>query len=113
MDQSSSVCIAIGQAAAGMVLARDLLDQHGAVLLPQGAVLTDASLASLRRRGVDHCTIERAEASDHADGAAVQAARTAARERQLARLRHLFRHSAEHEANATLLQLLTDYRNRE
>lgn len=119
MDQSTHLRIAIDQAAAGMVLAADLLDAHGAVLLPHGATLTDATLASLRRRGVDHCTVEPAADAADADGApspsalAEQAARAALRERQLARLQHLFRHSAGYEANAMLLQLLTDYRNRE
>ncbi|MBA5686761.1 hypothetical protein [Rugamonas apoptosis] len=119
MDQSPHLRIAIDQAAAGMILADDLLDAHGAVLLPHGATLTDATLASLRRRGVGHCTVEHAACGEDADGAqalssqAGQAARAALRERQLARLQHLFRHSAGYEANATLLQLLTDYRNRE
>ncbi|MBA5636026.1 hypothetical protein H3H37_03050 [Duganella sp. LX20W] len=122
MEPSSASHIAIEQAGAGMVLAADLRDSHGAVLLPQGAILTDATLASLRRRGVAQCTVVRA--TDGLDGddendkggdgsAAASAARAAARAAQLARLQHLFRHTATHEANATLLQLLTDYRNRE
>lgn len=107
--------VAIDQAEAGMVLADDLLDGQGAVLLPQGAVLTDATLAGLRRRGIGHCTIVRAppEDGDGAGGAAARAAQAPLRERQLARLHYLFRHTADQEANATLLQLLTDYRNRE
>ncbi|MES2115684.1 MAG: hypothetical protein V4578_11065 [Pseudomonadota bacterium] len=109
--------IALAQAAPGMVLAADLLDGHGAVLLPRGAALTDASLASLRRRGVAHCTVEPAAPADAAvdaeADAAARAERARQREQQLARLQHLFRHCAGHEANATLLQLLTDYRNRE
>jgi hypothetical protein len=113
MATSPHVRIAIDQAGAGMVLADDLLDSQGAVLLPQGVTLTDATLAGLRRRGVGHCTIVGAAPGhdDGADGGA--AARAALRERQLARLGHLFRHTADQEANATLLQLLTDYRNRE
>jgi hypothetical protein len=110
MEQPASVRIAIEQAGAGMVLAADLLDGHGSVLLPQGTALTASALASLRRRGVDYCTVEQAAGGN---GAADQAARARQREHQLARLQHLFRHCADQEANATLLQLLTDYRNRE
>lgn len=134
MDCPTHLNIALDQAEAGMVLADDLLDSHGAVLLPQGAILTDATLASLRRRGVAHCSIVYAGTAGQAGGAdgdagataqaahavpavheagAATEARAALRAQQLARLRHLFRHNADHEANATLLQLLTDYRNRE
>ncbi len=116
MNRPAGQHIALDQAAPGMVLAADLLDSHGAVLLPRGAALTDATLASLRRRGVAHCTVEPAApagAADAAADAAARAARARQREQQLARLQHLFRHCAGHEANATLLQLLTDYRNRE
>lgn len=116
MNRPAGQHIALAQAAPGMVLAADLLDGHGAVLLPRGATLTDAALASLRRRGVAHCTVEPAAADAAVDAeadAAARAARARQREQQLARLQHLFRHCAGQEANATLLQLLTDYRNRE
>lgn len=47
---------AIDDALAGMVLAEPVLD-GGAVLLPAGATLSDATLSSLRRRGIDTLTI--------------------------------------------------------
>lgn len=98
--------IELDQACAGMVLAEALCDAHGGVLLAQGASLTDATLAALRRRGVEHCSIVCAPQVD-------PAARARERERQLARLQRLFRHSGSGEAGATLLKLLTDYRNRD
>ncbi|HEU4843214.1 MAG TPA: hypothetical protein VFT05_03020 [Burkholderiaceae bacterium] len=113
MNRPAGQRIALDQAAAGMVLAADLLDGHGAVLLPRGAALTDATLASLRRRGVASCTVEPAAPAGATADEAARAARARQREQQLARLQQLFRHCAGHEANATLLQLLTDYRNRE
>jgi hypothetical protein len=96
----------LDQAQPGMVLAAPLLDAHGGMLLPHGSALTTATLAALRRRGVERCVVQvEAEAVDPAE---------LARERELrvARLTRLFRHQAEREGGAALLQLLTDYRNR-
>lgn len=102
-----TVCqlISLEQAAAGMVLAEALLDAHGGVLLPQGATLSEASLASLRRRGIASCSIAVEEAEDPQ----LLAQR---RERAMQRLQHLFRHSAGIEDTPLLLQLLSDYRMR-
>lgn len=98
--------IDLDQASAGMTLAAALLDAHGGVLLPRDAALSEATLASLRRRGVERCLVwVDAEALDPA-----QLARE--RERQLLQLRHLFRHSGASEGGALLLQRLSDYRQR-
>ena len=79
----SGTRVAMGDATAGMLLAQRLLDAHGEVLLPQGAALTEAVLASLRRRGIDHLIV---------GGAVAQAPQpAAAAARQLARLQRLFR----------------------
>ncbi|GAO35171.1 hypothetical protein SCT_0555 [Sulfuricella sp. T08] len=45
------------QLEAGMVLARDVCDASGGRLLAQGAELSDATIASLRRRGVDYAVV--------------------------------------------------------
>jgi hypothetical protein len=103
--------VELDAASAGMVLAEALLDGHGAVLLPSGATLSEATLASLRRRGVEHCCV--LEAAAAADPAAL------ARQRQhdVERLARLFRHhpaeaaaGAEAGGGAELLRLLTAYR---
>ena len=97
----------IDDIAAGMVLAEALRDPGGAVLLPAGAVLTDAALKALRRRGVGALGVLAPEPADSG------AARSAERERQCARLARLFRHSAasgSNSAGATLLALLLHYR---
>ncbi|MEC5163672.1 hypothetical protein ACFDR9_003423 [Janthinobacterium sp. CG_23.3] len=99
--------IELDAARAGMVLAGDLRDANGSVLLPDGATLTEANLASLRRRGVDACSVLPADAGDAAEDAAARAARVA---QQLRRLERLFRRSAAEEATPRLLQLLTTYR---
>jgi hypothetical protein len=99
--------IDLEQAAAGMTLAAALLDAHGGVLLPQDAALTEATLASLRRRGVERCVVW-AEA-EPVDPALLERER----ERRLLRLRQLFRHSGASEGGALLLLRLSDYRRRE
>jgi len=99
--------IGLDQAVAGMTLAAALCDANGGVLLPQDAELTDASLASLRRRGVERCVVwAGAEPADPAQ-------RERERERRLLRLRHLFRHSGAGAGGALLLERLSDYRQRE
>jgi hypothetical protein len=43
--------------AAGMILAAEVLDHQGSVLLPAGAALTEPLLTSMRRRGIDHLQV--------------------------------------------------------
>ncbi|MBB3220751.1 hypothetical protein [Pseudoduganella umbonata] len=43
----------LAQARAGMVLSGELRDAQGHALLPEGAMLTPAMLASLARHGID------------------------------------------------------------
>ena len=67
----------------GMILSDELLDGHGHVLLPRGAVLSEATIAQLARHGIGSVAVQVAGAADKtavADPAAIQA-----------RLAHLFR----------------------
>ncbi|MES2740281.1 MAG: hypothetical protein V4754_04945 [Pseudomonadota bacterium] len=96
--------IDIDDARAGMILACDLSDAHGTVLLPGGASLTDATLSSLRRRGIASVSVLMAAAPP--DSAALAAERARCR----LRLDRLFRHSGTEQAGPALLQLLLDYR---
>lgn len=98
--------VPLAQATNGAVLARDLADDHGTVLLAQGAVLTPASLAALCRRHIEQCWVV-AEAADDAAG---QAQADAVRQRQLERLPILFRGTPPDAAGAGLLALLQRYR---
>ena len=101
--------IDLQQAAAGMTLAAALLDANGSVLLPPGAALTEATLASLRRRGIRQCVVWVPATGDAATvDPALRARRT---EQQRLRLAHLFRHSGpETGAGMALMELLLDYR---
>lgn len=101
---ASEAIIHIDDARAGMVLSKNLLDSHGAILLPEGACLNASNLASLARRGVEQLHVV-AEAPAP-DPAALQAER----ERQCQRLAHLFRHCGASGASPLLLARLLDYR---
>jgi len=98
--------IALEQAQEGMVLAQALNDAGGAVLLAEGATLTAASLAALRRRGVERCSIVAEEAPDPA--ARAHAEQELAR--RLERLAVLFRTTPPEGSGAQLLGLLQRYR---
>lgn len=99
--------IDIGDASAGMLLAHDLKDSSGSVLLPAGASLSESNLASLRRRGIERIAV--VGAAEPVDPAALQAER----ERKCARLVHLFRRSATVGATALLLERLIMFRSRD
>lgn len=101
--------VRLEQAGEGAVLARALVDEHGAVLLAQGAVLSSASLAALRRRQVGYCWI----VADVPDDAMARAQADAARQQQLVRLPILFRGTPPGAAGAGLLALLQRYRQGE
>ncbi|WEF34766.1 hypothetical protein [Pseudoduganella chitinolytica] len=98
--------IALEDASAGMILAADLLDAHGTVLVPRETALTEGLLAALRRRGVERCVV----APDvDVDLAVLERDRALERERQLQRLERLFRH-ATGAGSLLLLERLRAYR---
>ena len=101
--------VPLEQAAEGAVLARALRDDHGAVLLAQGAVLTSASLAALRRRGIEHCWIVAAPLDDAADKAQAEPCASASWNACLI----LFRGTPADAAGADLQALLLRYRQGE
>lgn len=91
--------LALADVRPGMVLADELLDQQGKVLLVQGAILSAAIIALLPRHGVDRLAVLRDDPAGVApppapDHAALQA-----------RLAQLFRHSdAAHGSPCALLR---------
>jgi hypothetical protein len=94
--------VELDDAVAGMVLARDVLDQRGAVLLQKNTELTDSLLTSLRRRGVDSVPVF--------DAAVDEAALAAERGRVGQRLARLLRHCGDGRAEAMLRASLHAYR---
>jgi hypothetical protein len=93
----------------GMVLASELLDTQGKVLLPEGAVLTAAMIAALSRHGVAILPVNRDNLST-VERDAEEAARLA----RIARLAVLFRHHDPDNdrdwSTATLYKFVGDYR---
>lgn len=96
--------IELADATAGMTLAASLLDDHGSILLPKDALLSDGVLASLRRRGVRNCVIWMPQGAEDTSGEEAAA-------HALARLDRLFRHIRQDEPSAHLLNLLRAYRS--
>jgi hypothetical protein len=92
----------LDDAEAGMVLAAEVLDHQGSVLLPAGAPLSEQLLTSMRRRGIDSVRI--------VDGAVSDADLVAERERVAQRLAHLFRRPDAGAAHALLRDQLSAYR---
>jgi hypothetical protein len=92
----------VDDAAPGMVLFRDVLDQRGAVLLQKDTELTDSLLTSLRRRGIDSVPV----VDDTVDEAALAAERACVGQR----LARLLRQRGDGRAEAMLRVNLHAYR---
>ena len=101
---AQATLVALADAEAGMVLALDLKDAGGAVLLPAGTALSAASLKSLERRGVEQVSVVADEPAE------TDAQKEAERLRKLGRLERLFRRSADSGATGKLLGYLQRYR---
>jgi hypothetical protein len=56
---SDTVELALDALTPGAILARSVIDARGAVLLSEGATLTESNLNSLARRGITHVTVHR------------------------------------------------------
>ncbi|WP_306395076.1 hypothetical protein [Telluria beijingensis] len=95
--------VPVAQVQPGMVLSDELLDNNGLVLLAKGAVLTEATVASLQRHHIEAVPVARVEAHRAPDEAAV-----------LARLDHVFRkHDLDDDgdwAGKLLRRYVEDYR---
>ena len=98
--------LAVADVRPGMVLSDVLLDQHGQVLLPQGAILTAAIIALLPRHGIDMLAVRRSDAAPE------PAPDPATLERRLA---HLFRKNdidnQDDWATGLLHRYMEDYRH--
>lgn len=99
---SGSMELPIGQVESGTRLGEALRDAHGAVLLPEGTVLGEAHVASLRIRGVGSVPVAPPEDTKEPGLAA-------RREAVVARLARLFRHGGDGEANQALYRVALEY----
>lgn len=94
--------IELDDAEDGMVLCTQVLDHQGGVLLPKGALLTDALINSLRRRGIDAVHV--------VDMAVSEDQLAEERERVRQRLAELFRVPHAGAAGDMLREQMTAYR---
>jgi hypothetical protein len=94
--------VELDDAEAGMVLAAEVLDHQGSVLLPAGAPLSEQLLTSMRRRGIDSVRI--------VDDAVSSADLAAERDRVEQRIAQLFRRPDAGAAHALLRAELRAYR---
>jgi dTDP-glucose pyrophosphorylase len=92
----------LDDAAAGMILAAEVIDHQGSVLLPAGAPLSEKLLTSMRRRGIDHVRI----VDDSVSGADL----AAEGDRVAQRIAYLFRRPNQGAAHALLRAELEAYR---
>ncbi|MCC6073382.1 hypothetical protein ACFSQU_06575 [Massilia sp. GCM10020059] len=58
--------LAVAKARPGMILSDELLDSQGHLLLPRGAVLTEATIALLPRHGIESVAVQVAAAAQPA-----------------------------------------------
>lgn len=84
--------LALSDATAGMTLSDAILDTQGHILLPEGTILTESMLASLRRHQIDTIAVAGAPFS--------QAEEDAQRDLQIARVEWLFRQSGRDPSGA-------------
>lgn len=102
--------ISLDAAVPGDVLAEAISDARGAVLLPDGATLSEAILKSLERHGVEMLRVLAVDvAGDEADEEADEDA-ALRREQVESRLRHLFRRTGDSDAAHELAAQLALYR---
>jgi hypothetical protein len=94
--------VSLDEAAAGMVLAAEVHDRQGNVLLAQGTELSDTLLRALERRGVESVRIE--------DDGLSQEELAALREQVEQRLARLFRNPHGGAADVLLREQLTAWR---
>lgn len=96
--------IPISKVQQGMVLANELLDKQGQVLLPTGFVLTEKTISSLLHHDIHQVSILIAdlEAENELEGDES--------ENKILRLNTIFRHAPFEEPRSSLAELIKKYR---
>lgn len=100
--------LALADVRPGMILSDVLLDKQGQVLLPQGAVLTAATIALLPRHGVEMLPIAQTDAAQHVQEVPVDSAAVQARQDQLFRKNDI--DNQNDWATGILRRYMLDYR---
>ena len=103
--------VALAQVQPGAILAEDLLDKVGHVLLPAGTELTTSILKAIANHHIHQLPIQ--TTGDQQSTLASTEHPTDNTEHQLERLHRLFRHSPQDGPTATLKNYLEKYRQGE
>ena len=98
--------IALDQATPGMVLATEVRQKSGGVLLQNGITLTENHLASLRQRDIAEITIEVPQAVETLSPEKKRALHKAIK----TQVQHMFRHSGTDATTQALLRTVLEYR---
>lgn len=99
--------LALAEVRPGMILSDVLLDKQGQVLLPQGAVLTAATIALLPRHGIEMLPIARTD-GELLQEVPIDSAAVAARQAQLFRKNDI--DNQNDWATGILRRYILDYR---
>jgi urease accessory protein UreF len=100
--------VELSQISDGAILADDLLDKLGHVLLPAGTTLTTAMLKAIAHHDIHQLSLF---SSDQETSQTAESEEDVAeKERQLERLKHIFRHSQQESVTEVLKTYLESYR---
>lgn len=99
--------LSIQDISAGMILADDLLDKLGHILLPAGVCLTEAMLKSLNHHHIQQLSVLLEDLPGHEQDQVL------ASQKKRARLEKLFRQGPYDAPTATLFSYLQKYRSDE
>lgn len=103
--------VALAQVQAGAILAEDLLDKIGHVLLPAGTQLTASMLQAIGNHHIHQLSIQD---TDKIDSSAInQEEAQQKKTQQLERLNRLFRHESNDGPTKTLRAYIEKYRQGE
>ncbi len=95
----------LSKVVAGTVLAEDLLDKVGHVLLPAGVTLTDRMLLSIAQHDIHQLSVEDVDISEQEEQENLQAS--------LLRIEKLFRHTGDSAPANILKSYILHYRKGE
>ncbi len=103
-----SCAIPLAQAIAGMVLAEDVRQADGSILLSAGASILESHLTSLQRRDVKEITV--VSLPSEPDAAALAAQRCILQEAVNLQVQRIFRQASNHPLIQALIRTVLEYR---
>lgn len=99
--------LALDQTSAGMLLADEVLDKQGHILLPAGTALTEQLIHSLENHGIQHVSIMVLQSEEQIQQ------EHARQQKKVDRLATIFRHSPDNPASLELRAYIEKYRQTE